>query len=134
MEKQVYVISCSKCAFAQESCFSDSFECPDVLFLNEQPVYKFYQNPVILAADYDFTLVYASFGELSRLGCRPMLPKPGKYISASGAEVYVDDNGEVVQSADEVVSTLDLTEEEKQYLESGILDADEILENRGLVF
>lgn len=102
--------------------------------MNGQPVYKFHRDPVILAADYNFALIYASFNELSRFGCKPLLPKAGKYISASGAEVYVDDNGEVVQSADEVVSTLDLTEEEKQYLRSGIIDADEVLENRELIF
>lgn len=89
----------------------------------------------VLAADISWVLVEAdTMGEVERV-CQGYLwrvkgyPKAGKYTDLGGQEVYIDDSGNVVVDALEVLKSLDV--EIDDYAE---LYADDILANQNRVW
>ncbi|MFT9488359.1 MAG: hypothetical protein ACH0QD_13510 [Tepidibacillus sp.] len=88
----------------------------------------------IVANDWEWALLEADFLKISSLGLKPKVPKPGKWVSSSGAEVYINNDGEIVDTADEVINSLSLGNEDLEAYKQGNIDADELLEILNLVF
>lgn len=81
-----------------------------------------------------YSLVSGEYDMLSSLGFKIMVPKAGVHIDAGGAEVFVDDNQKVVDTAEEVVESLDLEDEEVAAYRYGHVTAYELLEMLQRVF
>lgn len=74
-----------------------------------------------------YSLVAGDFNTLSKCGFKMRVPAAGVYVDAGGAEVFVNDNQELVNSADEVVKSLELDEEDVGAYKQGFIDAETLL-------
>jgi len=92
----------------------------------------------VLASDYSleecYSLVAGNYNDLNLTGLKIMIPKAGIHVDCGGAEVFVDDNQQVVDTAEEVVESLDLEDEDIAAYRNGTVSAYQLLEMLQMVF
>lgn len=74
-----------------------------------------------------YSLVTGDYKTLSSAGFKVKVPVAGIYVDAGGAEVFVNDNQEMVNSAEEVVKSLKLDQEDVEGYKQGFIDAETLL-------
>jgi hypothetical protein len=94
-----------------------------------------YDSGEIVCNDQQSVLVDCTFEEASQLAtdwnCKPpLIASAGKHIAESGDFVYIDDNGQMVQSATEVIEMENLIND----VGLSSQDHDDVLHAAGLIF